>query len=411
MTPLNYLVLAASLLLSILLASAVAQEREVAGGLRPDAPTYALRGSHPAGTRDLVIDGELPLSLTLWYPALNAGNATKTIAYAYEIKMDAPPKAVATVTGRALRDAPFDFSAGPYPLVILSPGFSIGRTSYAWLAEHLTSHGFVVLAPEHLERADPELSEFWRAAITRPQDTLRVLAYADEQVKTGGVLAGLVDVKRVAVIGHSYGGYTALMAAGARFDITGFEALCEAARKTEDPDTWLCDLIAPHIADMAELAGLKSVPEGLWPAWGDERVDAVVSMAGDAYLFGQTGLAEITVPVMALGGTADTGTPYGWGTQPTYDYVASPKKAKVSFDNAEHMIFASSCDALPWFAEIGFYEFCSDAVWDMDRAHDLVNHFATAFLLAELWQDTDAAAALRLDAVNFSGVTYEVQGF
>jgi hypothetical protein len=30
----------------------------------------------------------------------------------------------------------------------------------------------------------------------------------------------------------------------------------------------------------------------------------------------------------------------------------------------------------------------------MDRAHDLINHFTTAFLLATLKGDTDAAAAL-----------------
>jgi predicted dienelactone hydrolase len=140
-------------------------------------------------------------------------------------------------------------------------------------------------------------------------------------------------------------------------------------------------------------------------------VDAIVPMAGDAYFFDQAGLAEITVPVMAIGGTLDTGTPYLWGTHPTYEYVSSPTKARIAFENAEHMIFTSTCEALPFFAEIGLYEFCSDAVWDVNRTHDLTNHFATAFLLAELKQDTAAAAALVPDAVAFPGVTYEAQGF
>jgi hypothetical protein len=47
----------------------------------------------------------------------------------------------------------------------------------------------------------------------------------------------------------------------------------------------------------------------------------------------------------------------------------------------------------------------------MDRAHDLISHFTTAFLLAELYQDADAAAALAPDGVHFPGVTYEAQGF
>jgi hypothetical protein len=75
------------------------------------------------------------------------------------------------------------------------------------------------------------------------------------------------------------------------------------------------------------------------------------------------------------------------------------------------MIFGSTCKALPFYTEIGFYGLCSDPVWDMDRAHDLINHFTTAFLLAELKQDADAAAALAPDGVNFIGVTYEAMGF
>lgn len=47
----------------------------------------------------------------------------------------------------------------------------------------------------------------------------------------------------------------------------------------------------------------------------------------------------------------------------------------------------------------------------MDRAHDLINHFATAFLLAELYGDEDAATALAPEAVVFPGITYEATGY
>jgi hypothetical protein len=40
-----------------------------------------------------------------------------------------------------------------------------------------------------------------------------------------------------------------------------------------------------------------------------------------------------------------------------------------------------------------------------------MNHLVTAFLLATLKGDSDAAAALALDAVNFSGVEYRTTGF
>jgi hypothetical protein len=57
-------------------------------------------------------------------------------------------------------------------------------------------------------------------------------------------------------------------------------------------------------------------------------VTAVISMAGDAYLFDERGLGELTVPVLALGGTVDDGTPYTWGAELTYDHAGSQGGAR-----------------------------------------------------------------------------------
>lgn len=395
------------------LAGAVAAQSEGAAptAARPDAPAYGQRGPNPVGTRDLVIAGEAPLELTLWYPATNIEGRAEAIAYPYTLKMDTPPGTTATVAGHAIGEAPFALAGGPYPLVILSSGFALGRTSYAWQAEHLASHGFVVLAPEHREHFDPSMTTFWPTVVTRPQEILTVLGYVDEQVAPGGLLDGLVDAQLVAMVGHSSGGYTALATAGARVDTGAMTAHCDAVKAADDPNGWLCDLILPFEADMAELAGLDSVPEGLWPAWSDPRIDAVVTMAGDAYKFGPVGLAEVSVPVMAMGGTLDTGSPYAWGTPLANENVSSTTKAMVSFENAEHMIFGTSCEALPIYAEFGMHQLCSDHVWDMDRAHDLINHYATAFLTAILKGDAEAAAALAPATTGFPGVAYQAEGF
>ncbi|MBK9121582.1 MAG: hypothetical protein IPM16_00475 [Chloroflexi bacterium] len=378
-------------------------------GIRPDAPAYAIRGPYTAGARSISIDADGPLEATVWYPAVGEESGAE---YSYVIKMDMLAGMTASAVGQAAVDAPADESGGPYPLVILSPGFAIGRASYAWMGEHLSTHGFIVIAPEHVEAADEALSGFWRAAITRPQEVHSVLEYVDAETVEGGSLHGLVDAETVAVIGHSYGGYTSLVMGGARFDIDSMNALCESARAEGDPvGAWLCDLVEPFVGDMAELSGLDSIPDGLWPARGDDRIDAIVPMAGDAYFFNADGLAAVDVPVLAIGGTADTGTPYLWGAYPTYEHVSSDTKARVAFEHAEHMVFASTCESLPFFAEIGFYTFCSDAVWDVDRVHDLTNHFTTAFLLSVLKGDEDAAAALAPEAVQFAGITYDALGF
>jgi predicted dienelactone hydrolase len=382
--------------------------------IRPTAGLpYSQRGPNPVGVRHHVIDGDTPLEISMWYPTLNEGSRAGAIQYPYEIKIDTPfgTVAVATFKGQAMPDAPYDLSSAPYPLVILSPGFSIGASTYAWLAEHLASYGFVVIAPDHQERLDPELDSLWQATISRPQDILAVMAYVDEQVEAGGALEGLIDNEVVAVIGHSYGGYTALAAAGAKIDTRAFEAHCAAAHEADDSAAWLCDELLPNMASMAALAGFDSVPEGLWPAWADPRVDAIVPLAGDAFMFGQAGLAEIDVPVMAIGGTLDSDAPYLWGTHPAYEYVSSPRKVRIALTDAEHMVFAGQCESIPPYMRFFSGEFCADANWDRGHAHGLVGHFTTAFLLAELGQDAEAAAALAPDAVDFPDLTYDAQGY
>lgn len=380
-------------------------------GLRLAGAPYSDRGPHQVGTRNLVIDSDHSLAATLWYPASPAGEGAARLSYAYELKLFAPlgTLAIATHQGQATRDAPYDLASGPYPLVVLSPGYAIGSTSYAWLAEHLASYGLVVISPEHDEELNPAV--IWRSTITRPQDIRNVLAHIANHVRPGGDFAGLVDRDRVAVIGHSYGGYTALAAAGGRLDTDAFQARCKAEQAADGPNTWLCDALVPHLGDMADQAGLDHVPSGLWPAWNAPGVDAIVSMAGDAYLFDQAGLAEISVPVMAIGGTADTDTPYTWGTQPTYDLTSSPKKAKVTLRDARHMIFTGPCDRVRRFMKILPGGFCSDPTWDRDRAQALIRHFTTAFLLAELKDGRAAGAALAPEAVDFRDLSYDAKGY
>lgn len=379
---------------------------------RSDAPPYSVPGAYAVGRRDLVTEDESPLAMTMWYPALPKDSGERGITNLYQIKIG---ESIGTVTiassaSRAVQDAAFDLGQAPYPLVVLSPGFAVGAKSYGWLAEHLAPYGFVVIAPEHHETLDPQ-NDLWRAAITRPQDILAVFGYVDTEVVPGGVLEGLIDAEATAVIGHSYGGYTALAAAGAQIDTASFKAHCEGARITEAPTVWLCDMLLPRLADMAQLAGLNHVPEGLWPAWSDSRVDAIVPMAGDAYFFGQSGLANIGVPVLAIGGTLDSDTPFLWGPEPTYEHTSSSEKALLALKDAEHMIFTNTCEAIRWYAKLLVGEFCSDSAWNRNQAHDLISHFTTAFLLAELKQDKDAAAALAPDVVEFSSVTYEAKGY
>jgi predicted dienelactone hydrolase len=124
----------------------------------------------------------------------------------------------------------------------------------------------------------------------------------------------------------------------------------------------------------------------------------VVALAPwDSSVFGPDGLAALTVPTMIQVGSADSMTPPERDAYPFYTEIASTDKALVVFQGADHLLFVNgNIPLLP-----------GDPAWDMDQAHGLIDHLATAFLLATLNGDADAAAALAPEAVNFVGVWYQ----
>jgi dienelactone hydrolase len=93
-------------------------------------------------------------------------------------------------------------AAGPFPLAILAPGFSISAESYETYCAHLATWGFVVvlrtydaLFPDHSDEA------------AKTSDLIDWLATADSG------LADRIDFSRIGVAGHSLGGKTSVYAA------------------------------------------------------------------------------------------------------------------------------------------------------------------------------------------------------
>lgn len=389
------------LLFSALPFAAIAQEGETERtGIRPDAPPYAVRGSYPVGTMEFVIEvDERSVPVTAWYPAMS-----DTFEEAYTYMLETPPL---PYMGQAILDGTPDADNGPYPLALYSHGASGSRYAALYLTEHLASHGFVVMAPDHTGDTLVNMEEenvFVRSHATRPVDINHVIDFADTATGEGGPMEGMIDIEHIAVMGNSSGAWTAFLAAGGQRDYRALEAWC-----AENPDdVFACGTMLGQEELLAELLGLDAVPEALWPAVGDSRVDAIVPLApGNATVFGSEGLASIEVPALVMIGTLDMFLPYDSFGPPTYEAISGEPKAFVTFEDGNHLLFGNACSANPWLVDMGFFWACSDPVWDMDRAHDLINHFTTAFLLSVLYEDADAVAALAPDAVTFPGIRYE----
>ncbi|MGA6159703.1 alpha/beta hydrolase family protein [Stenotrophomonas sp. NPDC087984] len=112
------------------------------------------------------------------------------------------------------------------PVILLSHGQGPSNNlsslnGYAPLVNFWAAHGFVVIQPTHLTSrtlshlvADaPGAPFFWRS---RAEDMTHILDRLDEIEKAVPLLAGRIDHTKVAVAGHSFGGFTSSTLLGAK---------------------------------------------------------------------------------------------------------------------------------------------------------------------------------------------------
>ena len=187
--------------------------------------------------------------------------------------------------GRALLNAAPDLAGGPYPLVLYSHGAWCFPAMAAFLTEHLASHGFVVMAPVHEDNWGTIFESTHRSEVSRPHDMVRLLDFAETATASSGELAGMIDTEHVAVTGQSFGGGIALEMGGARLNLAEWqETFC-----VDFPDDEDCKDYPAHFEEMAAMAGLDAVPEGLWPDWSDPRVDVVAARRPRSACWGVAG--------------------------------------------------------------------------------------------------------------------------
>ncbi len=372
---------------------------------RPDAPSYALRGPYAVGTRDYVIqDNERPLELTIWYPAENPDNLPEETVYLEGTLL--------ALDGNALRDAPPLIGDSNYPLVLFSHGSGGFRLQSRFLTEHLASHGFVVVAPDHpgntiLDVLSPETfgQDLAPNFVYRPQDMNSTIDFVD-QLRSSDEIGTIINMDRIAVIGHSFGGYTAFATSGVPLNFNELGTTCEA--EADNPVYGgVCFMLEDAVVTrIASANGTDALPDQITPITPDERIQAVIAFApwNGPILDSQT-LNDITIPTLIMVGTADDTTPPERDAFYIYEQLESAPKSLITFDNGGHYLFVDECWELA--INLGFFESCSDPVWDMTRVHDITNHVTTAFLLAEFANDADARVALAPDQIDFIGVTYE----
>lgn len=208
---------------------------------------------------------------------------------------------------------------GPWPVVIFSHGLGGSRLGYGYLGRCWAAHGYVSVHPSHRENVPPGVAEAEQPGLAalramkeaiddprnweaRPRDVRRVL---DALPQLGiAALEGRLDPARVAVAGHSYGAYTALLCAGARVLLGGEQ------RDFSEPRARAFIALSP-------------------PGNGSRGLEAASWEAVDR-------------PVLCVTGTRDAGLqgePPAW-REGSFRALPPPDKTLVVVEGAEHFTFS-----------------------------------------------------------------------
>ena len=383
------------MLLSLALPAAV---RAAAPDL--DAPELAAPGPYRAGLINRQISGEAldpfaamrqghavralrQLDLRVWYPARAAANAP-TVTYAAALTGEPPlPPTRFTMPGTAVAKA--RPAGSGFPLVLISHGYDNDPAMMSWLGENLATKGYVVVAMAH--RDPPITDRRWLAPslLRRPLDVGMVLAALRK-----GLLGPLADPSRIAMIGYSFGGYTAITMGGAQLDPAGPLARALPA-----------DLIAdytgsgPHAGELSD-AGVRAVV-AIAPAGG-----APMSAWGN-------GLAALRKPLLVIAGSTDRTVGYDPGPASIFASASGADRTLLTFLEAGHTIGTNPLPAgmrgrvwdMDWF---------EDPVWRKPRINAINVHFITAFLAVHLKGEAAMADYLTVPSERSDGAGWTGPG-
>jgi predicted dienelactone hydrolase len=239
------------------------------------AAPYAKTGPHAVGYTQLKLaDGR---RVVVWYPAEQGSKgAVQKIDVASflspQLQAQVPAEDRLLYPTSASLDAKPAKQKGGYPLVVFSHGFAGFPEQSSTLVTHLASWGFVVAAPEHVERSLAGLLGTASQGIAKSSDPDVLARTADlmtAESQGTGVLQGMVNPDQIVTGGHSAGAGAAYAFASAdprvKAFITysvGFGGQGGPAPATPDQPGMVMlgtkDGIIPPSASVAVYDGMKS---------------------------------------------------------------------------------------------------------------------------------------------------------
>ena len=209
---------------------------------------------------------------------------------------------------------------GPFPVIVFSHGLGGTRDGYAYLGRHWASHGYVCVHLQHRGSDDAvwkgsqqplvamrKAARDLRNAVNRPLDVRFALSMLEQLNRSDQAFKGRLDLKRVGMAGHSFGGWTTQAVVGQVFVL----------------------------------------PTGREVTLSDPRVKAGIIMSPSASKDKgklDRAFAAVKVPCLHLTGTRDTGMAIT-EVKPAerrvpFDHIKQANQYLVIFQGGDHMIFS-----------------------------------------------------------------------
>ncbi|MEO0536438.1 MAG: alpha/beta hydrolase [Cyanobacteria bacterium P01_A01_bin.123] len=233
---------------------------------------------------------------------------------------------------------------GPIPVMVLSHGYGDTRTNpdAVLAARTLAENGFVVAVPEHIGSNKAYQDDLVRGLthesfdvmdfVNRPLD-IRFLLDTLEQLN-GTEFQGRLQLDRVGLIGHSFGGYTALATAGATVDIDRLQQQCDLDADIAPDKVNIGLLLQCRVLELVESpAAIQQLTDG---SLADERVGLVIALSPVSNLFGEGGMEPVQTPVVIVGGASDIATPIALEQLVAFRGLVTPEKYLYLGENLSH---------------------------------------------------------------------------
>jgi predicted dienelactone hydrolase len=278
-----------------------------------------------------------PMPAIVVYPSKSGAETTRLGPFTISAGREAPP------------------APGPYPLIVFSHGTGGSNLGHHDSLTAFARAGIMAAAVQHPR--DNYLDDSGFATdlqlIGRPHHIVALI----DGLLSHSTLGPLIDQGRIGMVGHSAGGYTALLIAGA---IPNF-ALAKSYREAVPQDPYRQR--ADAVASQRRKPGLQYI--------ADPRVGAIVLLAPAlGYAFDRDALAKVHVPVRIYRPAADEMLPHPWHAERIARSLPAAPEYQV-LDRAGHFVFLAPCSwMLSWTAK----QICADPPGvDRGAIHERLN--------------------------------------